>query len=287
MIPRREKAIPRFSFLFLLFFFLAAALAGGCGKGGVDLEPSRPEGIPVPPYLEKYSPEPVKTGLDLLFIHHSCGSNWLADWNGGLAKALTEAGFHVHDATYGSKVGEKTDVIHWVPKFSTMMDLILRTKKQDQLLEKGRYNRIVMFKSCFPNSALHKPGKTDWDPMGIMTVDNYKLAYNALLPIFRKHPDVLFIAVTAPPLRKEDTNPESAALAKEFNRWLVNEWPAGDKNVATFDFFGILSTKEGWLRYPTKDSHPNQLGNRRATKAFLPFLFRALRRAGLIREEGK
>ncbi|HHI68931.1 MAG TPA: SGNH/GDSL hydrolase family protein [Planctomycetes bacterium] len=251
----------------------------------MDLEPSRAEGIPTPPYLAKFSPKPEKIGLDLVFIHHSCGSNWLADWNGGLAKELTQAGFHVHDATYGSKVGEKTDVIHWYPKFSTMMDLVLRTKKQDQLLEKGRRNRIVMFKSCFPNSALHKPGKTDWDPLGIMTVANYKLAYNSLLPIFRKYPDVLFIAVTAPPLRKEDTNPESAALAKEFNHWLVNEWPAKDKNVAAFDFFGILSTKEGWLRYPTEDSHPNKLGNRRATKAFLPFLFRALRRAGLIREE--
>jgi len=37
--------------------------------------------------------QPVK----LIFIHHSCGSNWLNDGNGGLDIALRDSGYFVSD----------------------------------------------------------------------------------------------------------------------------------------------------------------------------------------------
>ncbi len=41
--------------------------------------------------------EPVK----LVFIHHSCGENWLADGHGNLGRSLAENNYFVSDTNYG------------------------------------------------------------------------------------------------------------------------------------------------------------------------------------------
>jgi hypothetical protein len=57
-------------------------------------------------------------------------------------------------------------------------------------------------------------------------------------------------------------------------------------NVVVFDLYDIL-TKDGqsnWAGYPTKngtDSHPSSEGNSIAAERFVPFLNKAVRRAGL------
>jgi hypothetical protein len=58
-------------------------------------------------------------------------------------------------------------------------------------------------------------------------------------------------------------------------------------NVVVFDLFDLL-TDEGasnFSCYATQDgydSHPRRAGNQKATRAFVPFLNRAVRRAGLV-----
>jgi len=79
--------------------------------------------------------------------------------------------------------------------------------------------------------------------------------------------------------------------ARTFNKWLKdtdNGWLSSYnlKNVVIFDYYDIL-TKEGksnWAEYPTKDgqdSHPSSEGNTIAAEKFVPFLNKAVRRAGL------
>ena len=76
----------------------------------------------------------------LLFIHHSCGGQLLAEPGeqsgggkdsdasciyrsdpngGGLRAQLQGAGYEVHEASYGSLLGEDTDIGHWRRKFAT------------------------------------------------------------------------------------------------------------------------------------------------------------------------
>ncbi|MFH1844019.1 MAG: hypothetical protein ABIF77_12505, partial [bacterium] len=90
----------------------------------------------------------------LLFIHHSCGGQLLADEGeqvggepesgesciyeshpngGGLRRLLTDAGYEVHEASYGSRVGEDTDLGHWSGKFRDQMATILQVDRQDVL----------------------------------------------------------------------------------------------------------------------------------------------------------
>lgn len=278
--------------------------------------------------LSGYSEQPLASPLDVLFIHHSCGGQLLAapgqsegtncilasDPNGGdLRAGLEQNGYRVHEASYGSRIGEKTDLFDWLPKFRGQMDEVLRCDVQDVVYRDGRRNRVVMFKSCFPNNAFVGEGTPPGSPQGPeLTVWNAKATYRGLLAEFRKQPEVLFVCLTAPPLAPgRSTEPlwrllartvkrrlqgttvdlaESGRLAREFNNWLADTrgWLADypSENVVVFDYYDILTDvgRSNLSRYPTwagEDSHPSREGNEKAARAFAPFLNRAVRRAGL------
>ncbi len=267
--------------------------------------------------------------LDLLFIHHSCGGQLFASpgpndgtnciytthpEGGGLRARLQKAGYRVHEASYGSKVGDKTDIFDWLPKFRDQMDAALKCDLQDKSLPEGRRNQVVVFKSCFPNNAFVGEGIPPGNPgEPELTVWNAKAAYAALLDEFKKLPDVLFVCMTAPPLaEKTPAQPlwkvvarrvlgrstggstrASGPLARQFNNWLaakdgwLNDYPL--QNVVVFDFYDILTGNgsSDFSAYPTGrgyDSHPNREGNQKAAEAFVPFLNRAVNRLGVLAE---
>lgn len=278
--------------------------------------------------LSQYAKEKPSKPLRLLFIHHSVGGQLLAEPGetqsladsihvvhengGGLRKQLESQGYEVHEASYGSDVGQDTDLFDWLPKFRTKMDKVLRVSFNDKLLEGDERNDIVMFKSCYPNSRFEGMGEAPGDPQGpALTVWNAKATLTALLDEFEKHPDTLFVYFTAPPnapvapsdraakwlLKKALGRPtavevmaERATLARTFNDWVNSPdgWLKGypNKNVVVFDYYDVL-TDEGqsnFLRYPTgdgSDSHPARAGQKKAADAFVPFINQAVRRAGL------
>jgi hypothetical protein len=274
--------------------------------------------------LSGFSAESPRRPLRLLFIHHSCGGQWLAPIGpdrgehciyesaangGGLREQLTAAGYEVHEASYGSQIGDKTDIFDWPPKFRDQMQQILDCDRQDSLYSDVRRNEIVMFKSCFPNSLFIGPGQPPGQPQGPeLTVENAKAAYRELLPLFEKHPDTVFIAISAPPLVLEPSplykvlakrllgRPSvkaSGPYARQFNDWLKDPndgWLKSYRgtNVVVFDLYDILTDggTSNFLQYGSgtsaTDNHPSAEGNRKATEAFVPFLNRAVRRAGII-----
>lgn len=239
--------------------------------------------------------------IPLIFIHHSCGENWLSDENGGLGKALAGNNYYVSDTNYGwgpEGIGDSTDITNWTewfcgPNSSRIMAAVYKEKGKNspytKLAEEAKgENEIIMFKSCFPNSDLagspnDPPGKGEG-----LSVGNAKAIYNQLLTYFKTRPDKLFIAITAPPLQEK----ANAKNARAFNQWLVKEWLANYKgsNVAVFDFYNVLTgpdnhhrfqngkiehtvnSKSNVLYYPSDDTHPSSAGNRKATKEFLPLL---------------
>jgi hypothetical protein len=269
--------------------------------------------------LSSYSDARPDKELNILFLHHSCGGHWLADRGtakgenciyeahpngGGLRSLLEQNGYAVHEASYGSIVGDKTDIEDWPAKFRDQMDRILKTDMQDQMYTNGSVNNIVMFKSCYPNNNFEPDGSKKG-----RTVQSATEAYNSLLPYFREHPETLFVVITAPPLVQpyETANPLKASIkkllgrykdvqttgicARRFNNRLKDSesgWLSKYdlNNVVVFDLYDIL-TKDGqsnWAGYPTKngtDSHPSSEGNSIAAERFVPFLNKAVRRAGL------
>ncbi len=259
----------------------------------------------------------MKAQTNLLFIHHSCGGALLADAGpkvdgekgsgnrciygshpngGGLRTMLEKSGYQVNELSYESRLGEDTDIHHWRLKFTDHMNDLLRTGNQDSLLPENEFNSVVVFKSCYPNNDYTGLGTEPGDPdSAVRTVTNSKAAYNSLLSQFKKNPNVLFVAVTAPPRVKPQPQgikakikailgdePQDAEFARVFNNWLADgqngwlgQYPL--QNVVVFDFYDILTEggQSDWSRFATRnetDSHPSKAGNALAAELFIPFL---------------
>jgi hypothetical protein len=249
-----------------------------------------------------YDPSPPDQTVKLIFIHHSTGENWLRDDYGGLGQALAENNYFVSDTNYGwgpDSIGDRTDIPNWEEWFSSdqtqvYMDALFNESGQNAdysrlAADSGGENQIILFKSCFPNSALE--GNPDDPPSadGWLTVGHAKYVYNEILQYFSTQPGKLFVVITAPPL-SDSTYAENA---RAFNQWLTGDWLDENDytlaNVAVFDFYNILTARdahhryqEGYiehsygssntLAYPSGDDHPSERGSRKATDEFVPLL---------------
>jgi hypothetical protein len=270
----------------------------------------------------------------LVFIHHSVGHNWL---NSGLHEALLAKDYigQRNDIYYGVDVapdlgrpaslqrpsGDYTDMNHRILWFNDYLGGVKSHKTPYGLAriisrlggylgiampQGGAFNRIVVFKSCYPNSDIVGDGTEPGDPFdSVFTLANYQAiyrhpggpgqtytdngyAYKPLEDIFAENPDVLFIAITAPPLHyapSDATNDANAHRARAFNNWLQDEWLAsyqaahpGLNNVVVFDLFDALAYSDDHPSHPNRlkaeyggesgDSHPNDIANAYLTQIF-------------------
>ena len=248
------------------------AIDSGTGEGapGADLDGgARPagDGYDMGAY-ESRDHAPPADPVKLVFIHHSCGENWLNDANGGLGIALRDNNYFVSDTYYGwgpGSIGDTTDIGHWYawfrgPSSSTYLAALYSESGQHSAYSRltpdpGGENEIVMFKSCYPNSDLKGDPGDPVPPIGSNplrgqdcssahhTVANAKGIYTDLLEYFSTRQDKLFIVVTAPP-RSSGTY---ASNARHFNNWLVNDWLDSYPydNVYVLDFYNVLTSNGG------------------------------------------
>ncbi len=229
----------------------------------------------------------AQTTDDLIFIHHSCGANWLSN---SLNTALLAKDYidERNDITYGSVLspdtdrlaslaptpGDKTDMNHWILWFNDYLESVKTWDCSD-----GE-NKIILFKSCYPISNIYSDGTEPGDPFSaIRNVVNYKAVYRhpdgagntythnektyyPLEDIFAANPNTLFIAVTAPPRNygpTDATDDAQAQRARDFNNWLKTDWldsyntaNPGLNNVAVFDWFNILAYPEDHADHPNR-----------------------------------
>ncbi|MBN1316922.1 MAG: hypothetical protein JXA42_15690, partial [Anaerolineales bacterium] len=121
------------------------------------------------------SAQPPEQPVKLIFIHHSCGENWLSDEDGGLGRALSENNYFVSDTNYGwgpDSIGDLTDITDWPewftgPDSGRYLDALYAESGQNSWYSRtradpGGENRIVLFKSCYPNSNIE--GRPDDPP---------------------------------------------------------------------------------------------------------------------------
>lgn len=221
---------------------------------------------------------------DLVFIHHSCGSNWLSN---SLHSALLAKDYidERNDITYGTDVlpdsgrpdslasspGNSTNMNHWIRWFNDYAGGVKSHGCADGV------NKIVMFKSCYPISDVGSAGTEPGDPFSSsQTLANYKAVYRhydgagntytdggytykPLEDIFAENPDTLFIPVTAPPLHHGTSSDANAHRARLFNNWLKGDWLSsynaanpGLDNVAVFDWFDVLAYADDHATHPNR-----------------------------------
>jgi hypothetical protein len=242
---------------------------GASGLGALGLAQRAPAAL---------DPTPPANAVKLIFVHHSSGENWLRDDHGGLGLALRDNNYFVSDTNYGwgpadvdvgtGTIGDHTDIGHWYDWFAgphrdTYLASLYSESGQHSSYSRlsqdpAGPNRIVMFKSCFPNSNLSgrptDPPTVGSNPMrgraagdSSYTLANAKGIYSDLLGYFSARQDVLFVVITAPPLVSGATDATRAGNARALNVWLHDEWLKAYPyhNVAVFDFYDVLTTNGG------------------------------------------
>ncbi|MFL7812751.1 MAG: carbohydrate binding domain-containing protein [Anaerolineales bacterium] len=283
----------RYRLIAVLAAICFLALSGG-GQLPLTVQAAPPQQSP--------GSDPPDSVVKLIFIHHSTGENWLADGYGNLGLQLAENNYFVSDTNYGwgpDGIGDRTDIPDWTEWFrGENTPEITRALYNESgqhssytrgLSDPGGENQIIMFKSCFPNSDLEGSPTDPPDPDGWLSVGHAKFVYNQILGYFGQHPDKLFVVITAPPL----SDPGIPENARAFNLWLVNDWLEENDypfhNVAVFDFYNVLTGKDGHhtftdgqesyqnsgrntLFYPSDDDHPSRKGSQKATEEFIPLL---------------
>ena len=218
-------------------------------------------------------PSPVR----LLFVHHSCGNNWLNTGNGNLGNRLGQNNYYVRDTYYGwdatlnPNIGSSTDIGHWYNWFANTIIQSNGTNQRDNIMgslyttsnknasydsticpDPGGENDIIMFKSCYPNSKVNNNNSTNPQDLygqtytsSAHTLENCKAVYNKILNYMKTRDDKMFVIITAPPLLSSSSTLDQATNARILNNWLINDWLFDanwmDRNVFVFDLYNTLT----------------------------------------------
>lgn len=220
--------------------------------------------------------------IRILFMHHSTGENLI--WQGGVREAFADLGYEFWDHGYNADGltdlhGERTGINWEVPDDNTDPDgwyAIFNqpvTDPPENTFSHMLLYDVILFKSCFPASYIYDDS----------VFDAYQDYYLSIREVMDQHPDKVFIPFTPPPLAADATDPESAARAQRWARYLTSdEYLEGHPNVFVFDFFSLLADEHGYLRQeyrpedPT-DSHPNELANQTIAPILVQFVDQAIR----------
>jgi hypothetical protein len=253
---------------------------------------------PIAAYALALNPNPPPAPVRLAFIHHSVGENWLNPdpESGTLLTVLNGNQYFVSDTYYnwppvdpdlGDFIGSHTDIGHWYNWFLGPYhgDNLSALYAQTGIFtdpawlnsianpDPGGENRIIMFKSCYPNSGVLSGNPTDpprqsssinpnpiWGlgtgDAEVYTVSNVKGMYRDLLAYFATRQDKLFILITSPPVNPGDQSVGgSSDRARAISTWLIYHWLDNYpyNNVAVFDFYNVLTSNGG-------DIYTNDLG---------------------------
>jgi len=121
--------------------------------------------------------------------------------------------------------------------------------------------QVISFKHCYPVSNI----KADKDSADInsdlKTLANYKLQYAALRDKLHEFPNTKFILWTGAAQVKSAVSEDDAKRAKEFFKWVVDEWDKPGDNIHIWDLYSLeteggLYLKEEYATSPD-NSHPN------------------------------
>ncbi|MCB9854965.1 MAG: hypothetical protein H6818_04700 [Phycisphaerales bacterium] len=210
----------------------------------------------------------------IIFLHHSTGE---CVWNGGVTDwfnryndmhkteyAISERAFP-KDAPYGWNNYPYDYWNIWVrhagdKPFNAEPTLEMLTKDFD----------VIIFKHCFPVSAIEPDtGSSDINSDEKRT-ENYKLQYDALKTKLRSFPKTRFIVWTGAALVASETDEAAARRASAFFDWVRKSWDQPGDNIYLWDFRSLETDGGLYLKpeFASGDSHPNESFSRRVAPMF-------------------
>jgi hypothetical protein len=246
--------------------------------------------------------------LRILFLHHSTGRNLIeqGEVRRIIAKRNEQEGtqHELWDHDYNEigltdAQGRRTGISFEIPDDNTDPDGLETLFRQpvhdppDNALSHLLSFDVVIFKSCFPVCAIRSDEQ----------LKRYKEHYLSIRETLVQHPEVLFVAVTPPPLvsvpvvsgitptSSRWTTLAEGKRARAFARWLTSEeFRRGEPNIAAFDLFDLLAGPENSVVSPNalrveyrsgrlgRDPHPNERANRAIAPLFVDAIWREIGR---------
>jgi len=226
--------------------------------------------------------EPQKAQVKILFLHHSTGD---AIWKGG-SNSVEIKGIHL---------GADFDVPEWFSTYNKANGTSYQIKSQIFPNEKpygwsnypyDYYNiwvknagdiaykgeptlemltkeyEVIIFKHCYPVSALKSDTSNINIDSPVKTIENYKLQYTALKQKLLKFPDTKFIIWTGAVMLQSQLSELNATMASSFFEWVRTIWDTPNDNIFLWDFYD-LETDGGLYLKPefamaSNNSHPNK-----------------------------
>ena len=213
---------------------------------------------------ERDGAESPDGGIQILFLHHSTGG---VIWDGGVPEW-----FDAYNADHGTSyhITERAypgDGYPWANYPYDYWNIWVKHegdrqyKKQDTLeIMTGEYD-VIVWKHCFPVSAVEADIGSPDVGSDVKSVENYKLQYEALKAKMRQFPETRFVVWTGAALVAGATNEAQATRAQEFFRWVIDNWDEPGDNIYVWNFWQLET--EGGLylldeyAVSADDSHPN------------------------------
>lgn len=123
--------------------------------------------------------------------------------------------------------------------------------------------QVIIFKHCFPVSNIQPDKDTADINSDYKSIANYKLQYKALKEKLSEFPDTKFILFTGAVQVKSQISEEEASRAKEFFKWVIEEWDSPEDNIFIWDFYNLQTEGGIYFKansaYSETDSHPNDI----------------------------
>lgn len=265
---------------------LAFASVSACCKRGTQREENPSVGAVPATASAIHAPRGVTSGkmpanTSVVFLHHSTGENI---WNGGVSGAID-----AHNARAGTSyrvtpLAFPHDPYPWDNYPYDYWNIWVKNagpsayQGQETLEMLTRDHQVIVFKHCYPASAIEPDDGAGDLASSRKTLSNYKLQYQALKVKLRSFPSTRFIVWTGAALtktamrEKHGGDDEMAGRAKQFFAWVRDSWDEPGDNVFVFDFFSLETEGGGYLldRYAQDawDSHPNESFARQAAPRF-------------------
>jgi hypothetical protein len=217
----------------------------------------------LPPFygLSADETKPLEPSAKILFLHHSTGENI---WNGGVEQWFNQ--FNKKNNTHYviQETAFPNDPYDWANyPYDYWLLWIKNAGKgyqgQPTLETLSKAYQVIIWKHCFPGSAIEEDTGNPSVQSDVKSLENYKLQYAALKKKMKEFPQVRFIVWTLALELKGNIDEAQAKRAREFVNWVKNEWDEKGDNIYVWDFYAFES--EGGLflqkKYSAGDAHPN------------------------------
>lgn len=129
---------------------------------------------------------------------------------------------------------------------------------------------VIVFKHCFPVSAIEPDIGSADAASEDKRIENYKLQYAALKKKLRAFPKTNFVLWTGAALVEGETAEPAARRAGAFFDWVRRAWDEPGDNIFLWDFRALETEGGLYLKpaYATSDSHPNETFSRTVAPLF-------------------